>query len=321
MALPDELEDLWHDFRRYLARRDRSESTVSVYRKSFEQFWTWATANGAEPDVAAIDYKTINRWTDYLLSAPATRNGRALTTVSPATGEVVPRPIEPTTRRIRYVNLRPFFTWWSKEFDRPNPFDRADPPGDPASAPIPVVSLDDIRRLVGVCNTPDFLDRRDRAIVLLLFDTGARLGELLAMTVDDWDRRNDLVILRGKTGERAVPTSAEAGEAISRYLRARKEHPKAKLPTMWLASKGALGDSGVAQLLRRRCAMAGLEPIHPHQARHTFCHEFQAEGGSENELMYLAGWKSTAMASRYGRSAPAQRAQASLRRRSIGDRL
>jgi site-specific recombinase XerD len=294
---------------------------VSVYRKSFDQFWIWAIGEGVEPDPCVVDYKTINRWTDYLLTAPATRNGRALTTVDPLTGDMVPRPIEPSTRRIRYVNLRPFFSWWAKEFDRDNPFDRADSPSDAVSAPIPVVSLDDIRALLATCNGTDFLDRRDRAIILLLFDTGARLSELLAMTVDDWDRRQDLVQLRGKTGARAVPSSAECGEAISRYLRVRKEHPKAKLPAMWLAARGALTESGVAQILRRRCEMAGLEPIHPHMARHTFAHEFRAEGGSDTELMYLAGWKSTAMAARYGRSAAAERAQASLRRRSIGDRL
>jgi integrase len=319
--LADELEDFWHDFRRSLTRRGRSQSTIDVYRKSYEQFWTWGLAHGVKPDPAAVDHTVINEWTDFLLHAPAMRNGRPLLVTDALTGAQSPRPIEPSTRRIRYINLRPFFSWWAKEFDAPNPFDRADPPGEVREQPVPVVELEDVRKLLATCSGKEFADRRDNAIIRILFDTGARLGELLALTVDDWDRRADVLTMRGKTGTRIVPISASTGEAMSRYLRVRRDHPKANLPAMWLAPRGALTDSGVAQLLRRRCEQAGIPRIHPHRARHTFAHEFRAEGGSEGDLMYLAGWKSTAMAHRYGRSAAAQRAQDSLRRLNLGDRL
>jgi site-specific recombinase XerD len=320
-VLPDDLEEHWHDFRRSLARRGRSASTVQIYRKSFEQFWTWAIAEGVEPDPAAVDHKVINRWTDDMLTAPAMRNGRPVLIRDAVSGEMVAQPIEPSTRRIRYVNLRPFFSWWTKEYETANPFDRADPPGDPVAEPIPVVELDDVRRLLATCASNDFIDRRDNAIIRILFATGARLGELLNLTVDDFNRRADLLTLRGKTGVRVVPMDASTAEALARYVRTRKTHPKAKLDAMWLSGKGTLTDSGVAQLLRRRSDLAGIEPIHPHRLRHTWAHLFRAAGGGEGDLMYLAGWKSTAMAHRYGRSAAHERAQESLRRLSLGDRL
>lgn len=314
-GLPDELEELWHDFRRSLVRRGRSESTVKVYRKSYDSFWRWATEQGIT-DPADVDYRTINAWTDHLLVAPVIRNGRP--SISPD-GE--PRTLEASTRRIRYANLRPFFTWYAKEFDHSHPFDRADAPGDDRPSPIPVIELDDIRRLLATATGADFADRRDTALIRVLFDTGARLGELVNMTVDGWDRRNDFLTLTGKTGTRVVPVSPSTGEALSRYLRVRKQHPHARLPDLWLGAKGKLGPTGVAQLLRRRCELAGVEHLNPHRFRHTWAHTFRAEGGSEGDLMYLAGWSSTAMAHRYGRSAASERAQETARNLNIGDRL
>jgi site-specific recombinase XerD len=314
-GLPDHLEDLWHDFRRSLARRNRSASTTSVYRKSFEQFWRWALAEGVT-DPSEVDHTVVNRWTDHLLSAPAIRNGRPI--LGP---DGQPRTLEPSTRRIRYSNLRPFFTWYSKEFDTPHPFDRADAPGDDRPEPIPVVELDDVRRILATATGKTFEDVRDTAIIRVLFDTGARLGELVNMTVDGWDRRNDFLTLTGKTGTRVVPASPSTGEAISRYLRARKVHPQAKLPALWLGTRGPLGSTGVGQMLNRRCDAAGIDRVNPHRFRHTWAHTFRAEGGSEGDLMYLAGWSSTAMAHRYGRSAASERAQETARQLNLGDRL
>jgi integrase len=295
-----------------------------VYRKSYDAFWGWAVANGVS-DPAAVDHRVINAWCDYMLTEPARRNDRSILVANAETGEHEPKVLEASTRRIRYANLRPFFTWWSKEFETPNPFDRADPPGDDRPAPTPVVELDDTRRLLATCRTKDFADLRDAAIIRVLFDTGARLGEMIAMTVDGWDRRNDFLTLDGKTGRRVVPLSPTTGEALSRYLRARKLHPKGEHPALWLGPKGPLRDSGIAQLLKRRCEAAGVEPLNPHRFRHTWAHSFRAEGGSEGgsegDLMYLAGWSSTTMAHRYGKSAANERAQAAARKIALGDRL
>ncbi len=332
--LPVGIEDLWDDFRRSLARRNRSAATLEVYRKSFESFWDWAIPNGVtSPE--AVDHKTINGWTDAMLTAPVTRNGQVVFTTNEA-GEKVPRLLTPSTRRIRYINLRPFFSWWAKEFETVNPFARADAPGEDRPAPIPVVELDDVRRLVTACRqsldaakelTPGlrarevFEARRDEAILRVLFDTGARLGELVALTNDAFDKRHDQLTLRGKTGTRIVPTSPSTGQAISRYLRERANHNHAASPALWLSRRGALHESGIAQVLRRRCTQAGIDHVNPHRFRHGWAHLFRAEGGSEGDLMYLAGWKSTAMAHRYGKSAAAERAQQTARRLNLGDRL
>jgi integrase len=80
-------------------------------------------------------------------------------------------------------------------------------------------------------------------------------------------------------------------------------------------------DSGIAQMIERRCERAGIGRIHPHQLRHTAAHVWMANGGGETDAMRLFGWKSRSMLSRYGASAADERARDAHRRLALGDRV
>jgi site-specific recombinase XerD len=83
---------------------------------------------------------------------------------------------------------------------------------------------------------------------------------------------------------------------LDRYLRARERHRDTDAPWLWLGQRGQPTRWGVGQMLERRAAQAGIPNLHPHQPRQTFCHEWLAQGGSETDLMRLAGWKSRVVA-------------------------
>jgi integrase/recombinase XerC len=229
---------------------------------------------------------------------------------------------KPATAHNRYRGLHAFFKWAVAEGDlQSSPMDGMRPPRL-TEQPVDVVRAEQLTRLLRSCEGRDFTSRRETAIIPLLVDTGMRRAECVGMSLDDVDLDQRIVWVLGKGRRpRALPIGRKTALALDRYLRMRQGHRLAHLVHLWVGRNGPMTPSGIYQVIRDRARAAGLPAMHPHQLRHAFATSWLAEGGNENELVLVAGWKSRTMIDRYTKATAVERARASHARLSPADRL
>ena len=131
---------------------------------------------------------------------------------------------------------------------------------------------------------------RDRAIFELLYGCGVRVSELAGLNLEDVDRTERWLRVRGKgRKERQVPLPGQAAGALERYL---AQRPVAREdPAIFLNHRGrrltARGIRGIVKLYAT--LLIGDPSIHPHSFRHAYATHLLADGADLRAIQELLG--------------------------------
>ena len=164
----------------------------------------------------------------------------------------------------------------------------------------PVLSIEDVRKILAGFNIRTFAGSRNRCLFLLLYDSMLRLDEGLSLKIADINLKDGLVkVTQGKgRKDRIVPASDQTIQAIHSYLiRYRKGAPPNDI-----LLPGPTGE----KLQRRRghrivsqaATKVGLK-AHPHLLRHSGASAFIRAGGSVSILQRILGHSSLVVTQRY----------------------
>ncbi len=262
-----------------LRNQNLSAETIRSYLQGVTAFGAWCAGQGRDPDLTV---RNAEAWTASLLDG-----GQSSSTAT-----------------VRQLAVRRFSAWLAVQEPPSIPRDELTALKPPRLDQKVVDALTEtqLRALIAACSGRRFVDLRDTAIIRFMASTGARADEVISLKVIDVQiEAGSAVILRGKGGRgRRVGFGTKTAESLARYSRARRRHPLAGRPELWLAERRrVLNYQALYAELRRRATSAGIDGFHPHMLRHTAAVRWMKAGGSVTGLMSQGGWSDVALVQRY----------------------
>ncbi len=286
MGEPATLDIGAEEFLTWLAvERGRSRNTLAAYRRDLVRWQAWRATRGSGPEVTTAE---VESYRDELRAGGAT----------PAS---VARMLSTVRGLTRFLAAEGF--------------EAGDPAAEVRSPPLPrrlpkALTEEEVVRLIGAASGDAPVDRRDRALLELLYGTGARISEVVGLSLGDVAAAEGLLRVVGKGDkERLVPLGSMARAALDDWL-APPGRP-AMSPARWarrddadalfLNMRGArLGRQSAWDAVHARAAAAGLaDRVSPHVLRHSCATHLLARGADIRVVQELLGHASIATTQLY----------------------
>jgi len=297
--------EAWEDFRITYARQARqtNQSRLSVLR----HFASWLQAEHGITDPAQVERRHVQQ---YMNLQEEARTGSGVLNVYKDL-RVFFRFFAGTVRDCDECLDREIYRSHSCKLTQVHGVKKPAPPAHPSKT-VHVLTDDEwaaVLKAAGDGRT--VTSARNRAILLLMADSGLRRAEVHALKVGDVDLDSHTVLMRrGKGGKRRVSVLGDQARlAIRKYLKLRADKYTADSP-LWVATRSGRQLSYVylGKLLTEIDEATGVD-LHAHMTRHMFTDRAYRDGMPIKALMTLGGWSGKIPAT-YGAGAEQERALA-----------
>ena len=176
------------------------------------------------------------------------------------------------------------------------------------------LSAEEVERLLEALrggSTPKAM--RDRALLEVLYATGMRVSEVVALSLDDLDLEGGAVRCSGsRVGERLLPLSRGAIEALRVYLERGRPHLTRgeDAAVLFVNHRGRpITRQGLWLIVKERAEAAGLAEVTPGVLRHSFAAHMLGEGAGLREVQRRLGHANLATTQIYARGSGSDRAE------------
>jgi integrase/recombinase XerD len=260
--------------------RGLAANSVSAYRRDLRRYQGFLVARGLR-DVRHIATADVS---EFLMALRE--------------GDSDHQPLGASSAARTVVSVRGFHRFALREgVAVTDPAKAVKPPSPAKRLPkaLPLSDVEAILEAAGAAGTT--LALRDRALLELLYGTGARISEATGLDVDDLDLDQGLVCLRGKGGkERIVPVGSYAMAACSRYLTSARPrlastgNGRGRHALFLNARGGRLSRQSAWTVLGRAASRAGISAgVSPHTLRHCFATHLLDGGADVRVVQELLG--------------------------------
>jgi len=259
--------DLKKEFLTYIqVEKGLARHTLESYERDLTRLQEWASGNGKQ--IAELTRPDLRKWI-----ASLSRDGLAPTSIA--------RAVSATRGFFKFLMLDGHI--------KSHPAEDLDTPQRFSYLP-KFLTEDEIDRLLAAPNisTPEGI--RDRAVLEVMYASGLRVSELVALKQADVDLLAGLLVCHGKgSKERRVPLGKSSIHWLQQYAAVKAGYGKQSFPNVFLHRGKPFTRHIAWAMIKRHAERAGIKNVSPHTLRHSFATHLLQRGADSRSVQALLG--------------------------------